>query len=104
MTYKCSEYDIFMYLIIQKCSVHIKITSVCRYEGEIEAFKSMSVKFEQKPCKLVRQNRENFIRPQLASISLPDFAVIKGIESPMLAPAAHQCVHNVTTYLSCNGK
>jgi hypothetical protein len=38
-----------MYLIIQKCSMHIKITSVCRYEGEIEAFKSMSVKFEQKP-------------------------------------------------------
>ena len=104
MTYKCSEYDIFMYLIIQKCPVHIKITSVCRYEGEIETFKSMSVKFEQKPCKLVRQNRENFIRPQLASISLPDFAVIQGIESPMLAPAAHQCVHNVTTYLSCNGK
>jgi hypothetical protein len=29
---------------------------------------------------------------------------MKGIESPMLAPAAHQCVHNVTTYLSCNGK
>ncbi len=91
-----------MYLIIQKCSVHIEITSVCGQEGEIEAFKSMSVKLEQKPCKLVRQNRENVIRAQLASISLPDFAVIKGIESPMLAPAAHQRVHNVTTYLSLN--
>ena len=94
-----------MYLIIQKCSVHIEITSVCGKEGEIEAFKSMSVKLEQKPCKLVRQkpqNRENVIRAQLASISLPDFAVIKGIKSPILAPAAHQRVHNVTTYLSLN--
>jgi len=36
------------------------------------------------------------------SISMPDFAVIKGIESPMLAPAADQCVHNVTTYLENN--
>ncbi len=64
----------------------------------------MSVKLEQKPCKLVRQSRENVIHPQLASISLPDFAVIKGIESHMLAPAALQCVHDVTTYLSWNGK
>ena len=45
--------------------MNIKITSICRYEGKIEAFKSMSVKLEQKPCKLVRQNRENFIRAQL---------------------------------------
>jgi hypothetical protein len=35
---------------------------------------------------------------------MPDFAVIKGIESPMLAPSAHQCVHDVTTYLLCNDK
>ena len=88
-----------MYLIIQKCSVNIKITSICRYEGKIEAFKSMSVKLEQKPCKLVRQNRENFIRAQLASISLLDFAIIKGIESSILTPASHQCVHDVTTHL-----
>ena len=59
----------------------------------------MSVKLEQKPRKLVRQNREEFIRAQGASISLPDFAVIKGIKSPMLAPSAHQRVHYVTTYL-----
>ena len=78
-----------MYLIIQQCSVHIKITSVCGYEGEIEAFKSMSVKLEQKPRNLVRQNRKNFIRAQVASISLPDFAVIKGIESPKLPPSTH---------------
>ena len=91
-----------MYLVIQKCSMHIEITSVCGQEGEIEAFKTMTVKLEQKPRKLVWQNRENFIRSQLASISLPDFAVIQGIESPMLAPAAHQCVHDVTTYLSCH--
>ena len=62
----------------------------------------MSVKLEQKPRELVRQNRENFIRhgAQAASISLPDFAVVKGIESPMLAPSTHQRVHDVTTYLS----
>jgi hypothetical protein len=62
------------------------------------------MKLKQKPCKLVRQNRENVISAQLASISMPDFAVIKGIESPMLAPSAHQCVHDVTTYLLCNDK
>jgi hypothetical protein len=33
---------------------------------------------------------------------MPDFAVIKGIEARMLAPAAHQCVHDVTTYLLWN--
>ena len=60
----------------------------------------MSVKLEQKPRELVRQNRENFIRAQVASVSLPDFAVIKGIESPMLTPSAHQRVHDVTTYLT----
>ena len=52
----------------------------------------MSVKLEQKPCKLIRQNRENVICAQLASISVPDFAVIKGIESSILTPAAQQCV------------
>ena len=46
ITYQCSEYDVFMYLIIQQCSMHIKITSVCGSEGEIEAFKAMSVKLE----------------------------------------------------------
>jgi hypothetical protein len=60
----------------------------------------MSVILEQKPRELVRQNRENFVRAQLASISLPDFAVIKGIESPTLPPSSDQCVHDVTTYLS----
>ncbi len=70
----------------------------CTSKSHLSAGKKMSVKNEQKPRKLVRQNRENFIRAQLASISLPDFAVIKGIESP----AAHQLVHDVTTYLSLN--
>ncbi len=54
--YKCLGYDLFLYLIILKCSVHIKITSVCWQEGGIEAFKSMGVKLEQKPCKLGRQD------------------------------------------------
>jgi hypothetical protein len=62
----------------------------------------MSVKLEQKPCKLIRQNRENVICAQLASISMPDFAVIKGIESSILTPTAHQCVHDVTTHLLWN--
>ena len=91
-----------MYLIILKCPMHIEITSVCGQDWEIEAFKSMTVKLEQKPCKLVWQNRENFIRAQSASISVSDFAMIKSIKSPMLAPAAHQRVHDVTTYLACN--
>jgi hypothetical protein len=59
---------------------------------------------EQKPCKLVRQNGENFIRTQPSCISMPDFAVIKGIVSPMLAPATHQRVHDVTTYLPSKNK
>ena len=62
----------------------------------------MSVKLEQKPCKLVRQNGQNVIRAQLASIPMPDFAVIKGIEPPILPPATHQCVHDVTTHLMWN--
>ena len=91
-----------MYLVIQKCSMHIEITSVCGQEGEIEAFKSMTVKLEQKPRKLVRQNGENSICAQPSCISIPDFAVIKGIVTPMLAPATHQRVHDVTTYLLSN--
>ncbi len=62
----------------------------------------MSVKLEQKASKLIRQNRKKFISAQLASMSLPVFAVIKDIELPMLPPAAHQHVHYVTMYLSCN--
>ena len=89
-----------MHLIIQKGPMHIEITSVCGQDGEIEAFKSMTVKLEQKPRKLVWQNRENLIRAQSASTSVPDFAVIKSIKPPMLAPAAHQRVHDVTTYLA----
>jgi hypothetical protein len=59
----------------------------------------MSVKLEQKPRELVRKNRQNFICAQVTSIALPDFAVIEGIKSSMLAPSAHQRVHDVTTYL-----
>ena len=33
-----------MYLVILKCPVYIEITSVCGQDGEIEAFKSMTVK------------------------------------------------------------
>ena len=44
------------YLINLKCHMHIEITSVCGQDGEIEAPKSMTVKLEQKPHKLVRQN------------------------------------------------
>ncbi len=95
-----------MYLVIQKCSMHIEITSesVCGQEGEIEAFKTMTVKLEQKPCKLVRQNGENSICTQPSCISISDFAVIKGIVSHMLAPATHQCVHDATTHLLSNNK
>ena len=77
-----------MYLVIQKCSMHIEITSVCGQEGEIEAFKTMTVKLEQKPRKLVRQNGENSICTQPSCISIPDVAVVKGIvsESPCWPP------------------
>ena len=89
-----------MYLIILKCRMHIEITSVCGQDGEIEAFKSMTMKLEQKPRKFVWQNRKNFVRAQSASTSVPDFAMIKSIKSPMLAPTAHQRVHDVTTNLA----
>ena len=69
-----------MYPINLKCPMHIEITSVCGQDGQIEAFKLMTVKLEQKPRKLVGKNRENFKRAQSACTSVPDFAVSKSIE------------------------
>ena len=47
------------YLIIHKCPMHIEITSVCGQDGEIEAFKSMTVKLEQIDDREARNNVHN---------------------------------------------
>ena len=59
----------------------------------------MGVIFKQKSSKFVRQNRENGVIAQLASVPLMDFAVIQGIIPPVLPSASHQRVHDLTTYL-----
>jgi hypothetical protein len=58
------------------------------------------MKLKEEPCKFVRQHQEDGICAQLASISIPDFVVIKGIKCPVLAPISQQCVHDMTADLS----
>jgi hypothetical protein len=79
--------------------MHIKITSVGRYQRKIEAFKPNSMKLKQKPSKFVWQHSEDGIVSQTASVPLLDFAVIEGIITTVLASASHQCVHYLTSYL-----
>ena len=45
------------------------------------------------------EHREDSIGTQWTSIPMLDLAVIKGIETSMLASATHQCVHNMPSYL-----
>lgn len=78
--------------------MHIKITSVGRYQRNIEAFKPNSMKLKQKPSKFVWQHSEDGIVSQTASVPLLDFAVIEGIITTVLASASHQCVHYLTSY------
>jgi hypothetical protein len=35
----------------------------------------------------------------MSGVSLPDFTVINGIMTTMLAAASHQCVHDLMAYL-----
>ena len=56
----CNMHNVHnQYLIIHKCPMHIEITSVCGQDGEIEAFKSMTVKLEQIDDREARNNVHN---------------------------------------------
>jgi hypothetical protein len=56
----CNMHNVHnQYLIIHKCPMHIEITSVCGQDGEIEAFKSMTVKLEQIDDRETRNNVHN---------------------------------------------
>jgi hypothetical protein len=51
-------------------------------------------------CQAAPRGWDNGICAQLASVSIPDFAIIKSIKipmaGPMLPPTSHQFVHNMT--------
>ena len=56
----CNMHNVHnQYLIIHKCPMHIEVTSVCGQDGEIEAFKSMTVKLEQIDDREARNNVHN---------------------------------------------
>ncbi len=61
----------------------------------------MHMKLKQKPSKFVWQHRENRICTQRTSVPVLDLAVIKGIETAMLASTPHQTVHTMVSPPLC---
>ena len=84
------------YLLIFQCYMHIKVASVCGKWRKVEAPKSKRMKLKQKPCEFVLQHSEDWIMAQFSCVTKLDLPIIKGIEPHILAPAAHQCVHDMT--------
>ena len=79
--------------------MHIKLAPVVRYCRKIQSFKSTRVILKQKPCEFVWQHREDCIDTQWTSIPVLDLAVIKCIETAILASAPNQSVHDMPSYL-----
>ncbi len=77
--------------------MHIKVALVCWQGRKVEAQKSIIMKLIEKPGEFIWKHREDQIVAQYPCIL--DFSIIKGIKSPVLAPATNQCVHNMTFHL-----